>query len=350
MPPNRSLPGDAVMTDSERAVRTDASLTPDRLAPLYPPLAETPKAGTLRSARRAVELPTLFLILGTYGAWLAVTFAYGRWPLALVAALTAVILTLHGSVQHEIVHRHPTRWNGVNRLFGIVPLALWLPYERYRHTHLQHHNDSRLTDPLDDPESFYWRPEDAARLHPLQRRLLQAQQTLAGRMVIGAFWVIGAFAVKEFRALRNNEEGVRAVWLEHLLWCVPVVLWVQFICGIPLWLYFIAMVVPANGILLIRSFAEHRARPEVRERIAIVESSWLLGPLFLFNNLHALHHEAPGIPWYEYNGRYREIRQRLIAENGGLVYRTYFDVARRFLFRAHDALEHPTGRVPSGPV
>jgi hypothetical protein len=36
----------------------------------------------------------------------------------------------------------------------------------------------------------------------------------------------------------------------------------------------------------------------------------------------------------------------LIAENGGLVYRSYFDVARRFLFRAHDAVPHPTGRVP----
>jgi len=349
MPPNRSLPGDAVLTESEVAKRSEAPLAPERLVPLYPPAAEG-TASALRSARRAVEVPTLVLILATYGSWLTATAQYGRCPLWLVAALTAVILTLHGSVQHEIVHRHPTRWNGVNRLFGIVPLTLWLPYERYRHTHLLHHIDARLTDPLDDPESFYWRPEDAVRLHPVSRRLLQAQQTLAGRMLIGAFWQIGAFWIREFGALRRNEDGVRAAWLEHLLWCVPVVLWVQFICGIPLWLYFVAMVIPANGILLIRSFAEHRARAEVRERIAIVESSWLLGPLFLFNNLHALHHEAPGIPWYEYNAHYRQIRERLIAENGGLVYRTYFAVARRYLFRTHDALEHPSGRVPTGPV
>ena len=38
-------------------------------------------------------------------------------------------------------------------------------------------------------------------------------------------------------------------------------------------------------------------------------------------------------------------RARLLAANAGLVYRTYFDVARRFLFRAHDALLHPTGGV-----
>jgi hypothetical protein len=28
------------------------------------------------------------------------------------------------------------------------------------------------------------------------------------------------------------------------------------------------------------------------------------------------------------------------------VYVTYFDVARRYLFRPHDVLLHPTGRVP----
>ena len=106
---------------------------------------------------------------------------------------------------------------------------------------------------------------------------------------------------------------------------------------------------PANGILLIRSFAEHRARPGVRERVALVERSWLLGPLFLFNNLHSLHHEAPTLPWYEYNARYRVHRDRLIAENGGLVYSTYFEVARRFLFRRHDVLPHPAGRVPPAP-
>ena len=37
--------------------------------------------------------------------------------------------------------------------------------------------------------------------------------------------------------------------------------------------------------------------------MAIVEGSWILGPLFLFNNLHALHHEDPAMPWYQYTRR-----------------------------------------------
>jgi fatty acid desaturase len=294
----------------------------------------------------AIEVPTVALVVLAYGGWLAITFAYGRWPLWVVAPVGAILLTLHSSLQHEILHGHPTRWPALNRLLAIVPLSLWLPYERYRQTHLVHHVDERITDPLDDPESFYWTPEDWARLQPLTRALLRAQQTLAGRVVIGSFWRIGKFLRGEAIALWRNEDRLRAVWLEHLVWCVPVVVWVKVVCGMPLWLYIVALVLPGNGVLLIRSFVEHRAQPHVCARIALVERSWILGPLFLFNNLHSLHHEAPMIPWYEYNARYRRERGRLIAENGGLVYGTYFEVARRYLFKSHDVLEHPTGRVP----
>ena len=119
---------------------------------------------------------------------------------------------------------------------------------------------------------------------------------------------------------------MRAAWITHLILCVPVVYWVTVVCGIPLWLYVVAMVIPGNAILLIRSFAEHRARADMHERTTTVEGSWLLGPLFLFNNLHSLHHEEPGLPWYRYNARYRVRRDGLLAENGGQV---YCDVLRR---------------------
>ena len=296
--------------------------------------------------RTAVELPTLLLIFAVYAGWLVITLAYARWPAVIVVPAAVLLITLHGSLQHEIVHGHPTRWYLFNRLLGMVPLSLWLPYERYRQTHRIHHNDERLTDPLDDPESYYWTAEQWKEVGPLTRAFFYMEQTLAGRVVIGCFWRIGRFLRYEFLGLVRNQNDLRAIWIEHLLWCIPVVIWVKVVCGIPLWFYLVAIVVPANGIQLIRSFAEHRARPATRERIAIVEGSWILGPLFLFNNLHSLHHEAPSIPWYQYIGRYRVIRERLLAENGGLVYSTYFDVARRFLFRPHDEHQHPTGRVP----
>jgi fatty acid desaturase len=297
-----------------------------------------------------VELPTLLLIVATYAGWLAITYAYKDWSLAIVAPMAAILITLHSSLQHEIVHGHPTRWKKLNRLFAVIPLSLWLPYDRYRQTHHAHHRDERLTDPLDDPESFYWTPEEWARLRALTRALIRIEYTLAGRVLIGSFWRIGFFLWSDLRAALRGQPGVRAVWLEHLVWCIPILWWVTVICGIPLWLYFIAMVVPANAIQLIRSFAEHRARPSVPERIATVERSWILGPLFLFNNLHLLHHESPGVPWYRCSALYRRERERLLALSDGLLYRSYFDVARRYLFRNHDVPIHPSGRVPARAI
>ena len=257
-----------------------------------------------------------------------------------------MLIALHGSLQHEMVHGHPTRWRALNRLLGVIPLQLWIPFGRYRDTHHAHHRDARLTDPVDDPESFYWLPEDWQRLGPLTRAFLRAEQTLAGRVLIGPALRMLLFWRSELTALRRADPGVRAAWVEHILACVPVVLWLTVVCGMPLSVYFACLVLPGGGVQLIRSFAEHRARPGVKERVAIVEDSWVLGPLFLFNNLHSLHHEAPGLPWYALPGHYRRERKRLIAENGGLVYRTYFDVARRYLFRPHDSASHPSGRVP----
>jgi fatty acid desaturase len=294
----------------------------------------------------AVEVPTLLVIGFTFAGWLATTHLYGRWPLWLVAPLAAVLVTLHSSLQHEIIHGHPTRWRGVNRLFGMLSLSLWLPYECYRREHLAHHINERLTDPHDDPESNYWTAADWARMNPVSRTVWRMQRTLAGRVAIGSFWRIGRFLAAQTCAVVKNESRLRAVWFEHLVWCAPVIFWLKFACAMPVWIYIVAVVIPANGILLIRSFAEHRAREAVPERTAIVEGARILGPLFLYNNLHALHHREPLIPWYDYNRRYGELREELIAANGGLVYAGYFDVARRYLFRPQDSLLHPMGGIP----
>jgi fatty acid desaturase len=302
----------------------------------------------VRDRTLAIEWPTVALAAVIYAGWLTITWFWTDLPLVAAAPTCAVLITLHGSFQHEVLHGHPTRWRAVNRALGMVPLSLWLPFVRYRQTHLLHHVDDRLTDPLDDPESYYWTAEDWARIGPVGRALVTVQTTLAGRMLVGPFWSIGRFLWTETQAVLAGERGARRIWAEHLLWCVPPVLWITVVCDIPLWLYVLAAVIPGTAILLVRSFAEHKAKPGVRERIAIVENSRILGPLFLFNNLHALHHERPTIPWYRYPAWYREHRARLVAENGGLVYDSYLDVARRFLFTAHDTARHPTDRVSRG--
>src|SRR5215472_16911631 len=88
-------------------------------------------AGALDAPRRvaAIEIPTVLIALLAYRGWCAITLMYGLWPLWVVAPVGAVLVTLQGSLQHESVHGHPTRWGRVNRLLAIVPLSIWMPYD-----------------------------------------------------------------------------------------------------------------------------------------------------------------------------------------------------------------------------
>jgi fatty acid desaturase len=308
-----------------------------------------PQAGLIATGRfrveTAIEWPTIALAIVIYGGWLLTTAFYAVLPLWVSLPLGAWFICWHSSLQHEILHGHPTRWRSVNRFLGMPPLTLWLPYERYRQTHLVHHIDERLTDPLDDPESNYWTREDFGAIGTIGRMIVRMTGTLLGRILISPFWAIGRFMIDEARRFAKNRPGTRAIWIEHLLWCIPVLVWVVWYCEIPVLVYFFGMAVPGTSLMLIRSFAEHRAAEGERERTAIVENSYLLGPLFLFNNLHAMHHEQPTLPWYKIPGWYRANRERLLQTNGGLVYNSYFEVARRYLLRHHDSPTHPFNRI-----
>jgi fatty acid desaturase len=220
-------------------------------------------------------------------------------------------------------------------------LSLWLPFSLYRSTHLAHHRDERLTDPLEDPESYYWTGDRWSRLGLLAQAIAYAQSTLLGRIILGpAIAIAGAVRLAIGGAWRG-ERGARARLSWHLIQCAPVLIWVIGICGMPLWLYVACFVYPGASLAMVRSFAEHRAAPEAERRTAIVENARILGPLFLFNNLHVAHHLRRGLPWYQIPRFYRLNRAALIERNGGLVYDGYFDVARRFLLRPHDRPVHP---------
>jgi fatty acid desaturase len=47
------------------------------------------------------------------------------------------------------------------------------------------------------------------------------------------------------------------------------------------------------------------------------------------------------LPWYQLPKIYQLNRAALIEHNGGLVYRSYFDVVRRYLLRPHESPIHP---------
>lgn len=81
-----------------------------------------------------------------YGGWFGV--ALGWQTLGPCGAPLLILLTAwYLSLQHELIHGHPTRWPRVNQLFGLLPLAVWYPYGLYRDSHLRHHRNDHLTDP-----------------------------------------------------------------------------------------------------------------------------------------------------------------------------------------------------------
>ena len=291
--------------------------------------------------RRGVEWPSIALCAAVYGGFLVLTLFHARLPVVLFMAVGASLLTLQTSMQHEFIHGHPTPWRRLNRALAAVPLTLWLPFESYRMSHLVHHCDEALTDPFDDPESFYWSPEAWARLGLLGRAFVRFQTTLAGRLLLGPAWSVARYVTAEARALVAVNPVTRRIWAWHAVSAGAVLVWVVGVCGIDPLFYVFGLVYPGTSILLLRSFAEHRAADGVFERTAIVENAPIFGFLFLYNNLHAAHHERPLVPWYELPAWYRANRTRLIEQNGELVYDGYSEVARRYLFVPHDVSIHP---------
>ncbi len=147
----------------------------------------------------------------------------------------------------------------------------------------------------------------------MARLLISAQTTLLGRLVLGPLWRVARFLVANARAILAGHRETREAWAEHLPGAALVAVWLGVVCDMNLWFYLVAIVYPGTSLLLLRSFAEHRAAYGVLERTAVVENSWIFGPLFLFNNLHAAHHERPSLTWYALPGWYRTNRDRLLA-------------------------------------
>jgi fatty acid desaturase len=299
-----------------------------------------------QSGESSVEWPTIILAGVIYGGWLLLTFFHAALPAWFVYPALIWLVAWQGSLQHEVLHGHPTGSLPINDALGFTPLSLWLPYAIYRRSHLRHHQDERLTDPMDDPESYYWTPDLWNSLSTFGKLAVYAQTTFLGRLVIGPAWIVCRFLREQFGMVMRDEEDARALWGAHLLCVASLMVWLVGVCGFSPWLYVMGVVYPATSLLLIRSFAEHRAAAGVAQRIAIVENAPVLGLLFLNNNLHVVHHFWAAAPWYQIPALYRRHRARLLEVNGGLLYDGYVDVARRYLLTPHDAVLHPLGRAP----
>ncbi|MDP6473454.1 MAG: fatty acid desaturase [Alphaproteobacteria bacterium] len=115
---------------------------------ISPPRAAPKSAIWLR-----LEAPTWLLCAAIYGGWFLLTVNYHALPWWVVLALGAWLAAWHNSLQHEIVHGHPTRRRRLNEALAYAPLGLVIAYPFYRTSHLRHHATAALSCPRRDPES-----------------------------------------------------------------------------------------------------------------------------------------------------------------------------------------------------
>ncbi|WP_182549260.1 fatty acid desaturase [Phyllobacterium myrsinacearum] len=289
-----------------------------------------------------LEWPTLGLMIVCYGLWfIAGLYIYTAAPFfALV--LMAVAVAFHSSLQHEALHGHPTRSGMLNEILVSLPIGLFYPYRRYKHLHLKHHADERLTDPYDDPESYYRALGDWEKLPAVLKALLNWNNTLLGRIIIGPALMIVGFLFTDIKLIAGGDRKVRTAWLLHGIGFVPMfALLLAF--GIPLWLYALTAVYWGLAIIAIRSYCEHQWSERPDGRTIIVEKS-PLALLFLNNNLHFVHHKRPTVPWYQLPKLYREQREEWKTMNGGYVFRNYFEILRAYAFHSKEDVVHPVLR------
>ncbi len=304
----------------------------------------------MRQSRRQlsrVEWPTIAVGAAVYGGFGLLTWHHASLPWWAIVALGGFLVAWHGSLQHETVHGHPTRSRALNEALVFPSLWLWLPYRLYRASHLAHHDAGQITDPREDPESYYLTPEAWQRHGWLARVLLEWQNTLPGRLLLGPIRVVlNLLAAELSRAWQRDFSHLRQ-WVLHALGCALTLGWVMGVCDIPILEYVALYAYPGISLTLLRSFLEHQAHADPAARTVVVEAGPITSLLFLNNNPHALHHAEPSLPWYRLPAVYALRRSELLAANRDYHYPGYAAVLARHSLRPKEPVVHPQATEPA---
>jgi fatty acid desaturase len=305
----------------------------------------------MRQQRQAarVEWWTLGVIAIFWGAFGLLTWNWQTLTFWLVTPIGAFLVCLHGSLQHEALHGHPTRSALFNEALVFLPVSLWFPYRRYRALHVIHHNNDDLTDPARDPECRYFDPQRWAGVPGWLKPVYTANNSMLGRFILGPALSSVVFLRDEARLLLKGDREVIVGWALHAVGMAIVWWWVSLVCAMPFWQYVLLVAYWGNSLTMMRSYAEHRAHESVGCRTIVVETNPVIGFMFLNNNLHMAHHERPWLAWYDLPGYYRSHREQLLKDNCGYLMHGYGELARRWGLRPKEPVAHPLPHTVSAP-
>jgi fatty acid desaturase len=292
--------------------------------------------------------PTLLVATAIYASWLFLLASHRYVPWWVTAPLAGYVVQWHFSLQHEAIHsmRGLPKWLRCALVWP--PIGIWFPFELYRRLHSQHHRNSHLTYPRQDTESYYHEEEDWEDYGDLSRWLLIVNQTFLGRLFIGPFLRTPHFFIKEVGKIIKGDAANVGIWVRHFIGVGLILLLVAGVFDVSALQYLAEFVYPGLMLGMMRGFTEHRWGGRPSERTAVVESNWVFGLLFLWNNLHAVHHVFPTLPWWKVPRVWRQHRERIQTHNGGFVFRGYGEIARRWLVTPIFVPVHPDSRARRG--
>ena len=284
------------------------------------------------------EFPTWVIIFSVYFLWWAVLSNFSTIPFAHLFLI--IILTFHGSVQHEILHGHPTRYQGFNDLLAYPSLALWSPYLVYKSSHLKHHEDINLTIPNVDPESYFISKDEWDMLGGYRQKLAEFNMTLLGRLILGPFWYFIALK-KEFVMSFKKVFSINfLIWFSHEVFVVVLLYFIWSFFNIH-FLVYIGCAYMAQALTMLRSFYEHRPSSNPNHRSIIMHTSLLMRILFLNNSYHFVHHKNPNMSWHQIPREYKSNSEKYKQSNSYFLEKGYFTWFKKYLFKPVDKPKHP---------
>jgi len=279
---------------------------------------------------RRIDGPTWLVALVLYSSWTALVWFNALLPWWVILPVGAYLIGWHFSLQHEAIHsfRGVPAW----LRFAVVfpPLGLWFPFPLYRKSHSTHHRDIHLTVPGVDTESYYVLRSDWERMGRIKRAILIANQTMLGRLTLGPAWRLWLLVLREIKRVRQGDFSHLPHWAVHAAALAGLFWFISGVCHFPWWQYCLLVAYSGFSLSLLRAFTEHRAAEDSQERTAAVESNVVFGLLYLYNNLHVVHHLKPTMAWYDIPAYYRANRAELLELNANFVFRGYTELARRY--------------------
>jgi acyl-lipid omega-6 desaturase (Delta-12 desaturase) len=274
-------------------------------------LRSTLRDPTLTAVAPAASLVRIVVGFAAYGvlAWVAVDTS--SWPiLALCWFAMSWLLLGNGAGVHEALHRHLFRHRWQNRAAGIVMGATVLfPFHTYRLYHLEHHARAVTAD---DPEGepYAMRTRWEYLLVPVGGMGFLAQlwwSTLRGMFGGGPNWT------------RRGKPRTLAVDLATLLAVAAVVgavAWVSPWAAVAGWVvpWFVAIGILAPLVLMPEHYAAELNDSNPLTSTSTIRSNPLVGWVYWWNNLHAVHHLWPAVTPQKVRNAQRLLDPHLVDE------------------------------------